>query len=152
MKRVMLPKTLRAIGRNAFSGTQIEQIEIPEGVEKIEKRLFAMCLQLKSVKLPGSVVQIAPNAFEACIHLETINIPAKVTMIPKDMFNSPVHGLNYPFACTGLKHVYIEGKYTRIEKDAFYIGLDAEKLTIHAPAGSYAETYAKENNIPFVAE
>ena len=25
-------------------------------------------------------------------------------------------------------------------------------LTIHAPAGSYAETYAKENNIPFVAE
>ena len=25
-------------------------------------------------------------------------------------------------------------------------------LTIHAPAGSYAEQYAKENNIPFVAE
>jgi hypothetical protein len=25
-------------------------------------------------------------------------------------------------------------------------------MTIHAPAGSYAETYAKENNIPFVAE
>ena len=25
-------------------------------------------------------------------------------------------------------------------------------MTIHAPAGSYAETYAKENNIPFIAE
>ena len=25
------------------------------------------------------------------------------------------------------------------------------KLTIHAPAGSYAERYAEENNIPFVA-
>ena len=25
-------------------------------------------------------------------------------------------------------------------------------MTIHAPVGSYAETYAKENNIPFVAE
>ena len=25
-------------------------------------------------------------------------------------------------------------------------------MTIHAPAGSYAESYAKENNIPFVAE
>ena len=25
-------------------------------------------------------------------------------------------------------------------------------MTIHAPAGSHAETYAKENNIPFVAE
>ena len=26
------------------------------------------------------------------------------------------------------------------------------KLTIHAPAGSYAEQFAKENNIPFIAE
>jgi len=25
-------------------------------------------------------------------------------------------------------------------------------MTIHAPAGSYVETYAKENNFPFVAE
>jgi hypothetical protein len=25
-------------------------------------------------------------------------------------------------------------------------------VSIYAPAGSYAETYAKENNIPFVAE
>ena len=26
------------------------------------------------------------------------------------------------------------------------------RLTIHAPTGSYAEQYAKENNIPFVAK
>ena len=36
------------------------------------------------------------------------------------------------------------------------IGTDAfakcTKLTIHAPAGSYAEQYAKENNIPFAVE
>ena len=36
-----------------------------------------------------------------------------------------------------------------IGADAFK---DCHKLTIHAPAGSYAETYAKENNIPFVVE
>ena len=28
----------------------------------------------------------------------------------------------------------------------------SEKIVIYAPAGSYAETYAKEHNIPFVAE
>lgn len=33
-------------------------------------------------------------------------------------------------------------KYNGVEK----------KVLIHAPAGSHAETYAKENNIPFVAE
>ncbi len=37
----------------------------------------------------------------------------------------------------------------RIGTDAFK---DCHKLTIHAPAGSYAEQYAKENNIPYVAE
>jgi hypothetical protein len=30
--------------------------------------------------------------------------------------------------------------------------MGCRKLTIYAPAGSYAEQYAKENNIPFVAE
>ena len=29
---------------------------------------------------------------------------------------------------------------------------NCDNFTIHAPAGSYAEQYAKENNIPFVAE
>ena len=29
---------------------------------------------------------------------------------------------------------------------------NCKNLTIHAPAGSYAEQYTKENNIPFVAE
>jgi len=31
-------------------------------------------------------------------------------------------------------------------------GFETDIVAIHAPAGSYAETYAKENNIPFVAE
>ena len=152
LRRVVLPKTLRAIGRNAFAGTQIEEIDIPEGVQKIEKRLFAMCLQLRSIKLPSSVEQIALDAFDSCIHLETINIPAKVKRIPKDMFNSPWYGIKYPSACIGLKHIYIEGENTQIEADAFRTYDVPEMLTIHAPAGSYAEAYAKENNIPFVAE
>ncbi len=35
-----------------------------------------------------------------------------------------------------------------IEHDAFS---GCDKLTIYAPTGSYAEAYAKENNIPFEA-
>ena len=36
-----------------------------------------------------------------------------------------------------------------IDYSAFY---NCPNLTIHAPAGSYAEQYARDNTIPFVAE
>lgn len=50
---------------------------------------------------------------------------------------------------TQLESIRIPNSVQHIAEDAFYF---ANKLTIHAPAGSYAETYAKENNIPFVVE
>ena len=53
------------------------------------------------------------------------------------------------FMCEKLEEVYIPETVTLIHKFAFDW---CPKFTIHAPAGSYAETYAKENNIPFVAE
>ena len=51
--------------------------------------------------------------------------------------------------CSSMEKIVIPETITEIGADAFY---GCSKLTIYAPAGSYAETYAKENNIPFVAE
>lgn len=47
------------------------------------------------------------------------------------------------------EHVVLPESVVEIENNAYYY---CKKLKIHVPAGSYAETYAKENNIPFVAE
>ena len=48
-----------------------------------------------------------------------------------------------------LKDIYLPASIQIIAEDAFQ---DCHKLTIHAPSGSYAESYAKEHNIPFAAE
>jgi hypothetical protein len=48
-----------------------------------------------------------------------------------------------------LKNIFIPSSVTAIGAEAF---LGCFNVTIHAPVGSYAEQYAKENNIPFVAE
>jgi hypothetical protein len=48
-----------------------------------------------------------------------------------------------------LEHACIQGAKTKIEAQTFN---SCKKLTIHTPAGSHAEAYAKENGIPFVAE
>ena len=58
--------------------------------------------------------------------------------------------------CTALEHLYLPVTVCSIGRCAFFSGYgsiyDCVNVTIHAPAGSYAETYAKDNNIPFVAE
>ena len=41
---------------------------------------------------------------------------------------------------------------TEIAEELAWDGLDPQIKAIHAPTGSYAETYAKAHNIPFVAE
>ena len=51
--------------------------------------------------------------------------------------------------CPELTELIIFGSKTKLGKEIYDMSTE---LTIHAPAGSYAETYAKENNIPFVAE
>jgi hypothetical protein len=49
------------------------------------------------------------------------------------------------------ENIYIHKKVDRIG-GRFNVFHGWSNLTIHAPAGSYAEKYAKEWNIPFVAE
>jgi len=48
-----------------------------------------------------------------------------------------------------LQHLTIPASITTI---AWFTFDGCTNMTIHAPAGSYVETYAKENNFPFVAE
>ena len=71
--------------------------------------------------------------------LEKIILPESVTSIGQNAFAF----------CTNLLEVTIPGSVTSIDSSAFF---ECPNVKIKAPAGSYAETYAKENNIPFVAE
>ena len=53
------------------------------------------------------------------------------------------------FAFTDIKDLKLHAEVLSISEAAF---VGCVGLTLHAPAGSYAESYAKEHNIPFVAE
>ena len=139
IKEVMIPESITSIGSWAFSGSGIENISIPTGVVTIESGAFRMCYKLKSVSLPDSITSIGGWTFCDCSSLKTVKIPKNMTEIPNGMFSR----------CTSLTDITIGESVT-------YIGTDAlafcDQLTIHAPAGSYAESYAKEHNKPFVAE
>jgi len=91
-----------------------------------------------SGNIRGIPVQIHENAFGENDNIETVYIEDGVTDIGKFAF----------WFCRNLKRITIPESVTSIGEKAFIF---CEKLTIHAPEGSYAQTYAKEQKIPFQA-
>ena len=117
---------------------KIESVEIPDTVTKISERAFFACESLKQVMLPKSLKCIESDAFCRC-PLESVEIPDGTETIMELAFSR----------CSELQRIHIPASVQEIGHSAIN---RCPKVTIYAPAGSYAETYAKENNIPFVAE
>ena len=63
LKTVILPDNLKTIDYSLLAFTAIEEITIPESVERIINYAFYNCLYLKSVTIPATVTSIAPYAF-----------------------------------------------------------------------------------------
>ncbi|MEG2396674.1 MAG: leucine-rich repeat protein [Oscillospiraceae bacterium] len=98
--------------------------------------MFENCTALTGIIIPNSVTSIGDSAFLNTA-LTSIIIPNRVTHI----------GLWAFFGCKDLKSITIPDSVTYIGRLAFRdCHLD---LVIKAPAGSVAETYAKDNNIKF---
>ena len=96
--------------------------------------------QNPDVFIPGNIrgipVQIHENAFGENDTIETVYLEDGVTEIGKFAF----------WFCRNLKSITIPESVTNIGEKAFVL---CEKITISAPAGSYAQTYAKDNQIKF---
>ena len=77
------------------------------------------------------------GAFSGCADLTSVTIPDSVIIITDFAFSY----------CSGLTSVTIPDSVTGIGPDAFW---GCEELTLYVSEGSYAEQYAKENEIPYV--
>lgn len=96
--------------------------------------------ELKSIEIENGIQEIGHGAFSNCHKLKMITIPESVVELGVRIFEK----------CESLLEVHIASKDVIIEDDAF--SGCSRKLTLYARSGSYAESYAKEHNIPFVAE
>ena len=134
---ITLPDSVTSIGVQAFyECSLLEIINIPDSVTSIGGRAFSHCDSLTSIILPDGVTSIGDMAFYYCSSLESISIPDSVTSI----------GLRAFDGCSSLTSITIPDSVTSIGDSAFS---GCNRLTIYGYAGSYAQTYANDNNITF---
>ncbi len=160
---VSIPKSVKKIGDGAFSTcVSLSNITIPDGVTTIGDGAFYACEKLKSVTLSNKLKKIGDLTFAYCEKLSSIKIPASVTRIGDFAFNG----------CYSLSSVTVSEGVTEISDGAFICCEKLSSITIPASvesigdsvfencspdlvikgyAGSAAEEYAKDNNIPFEA-
>ena len=140
LREVVVPAAVTSIGDRAFAGAEnLESIVLPDDISGIGDWAFAGCSMLHQIILPDKLTSIGARAFDKCESLIKIVLPAGVESLGLGAFGN----------CKNLEEIHISGVISAIEMLAFE---GCPKLTIYAPAGSNAEQYAKENNIPFVAE
>ncbi len=139
LTNVTIPDSVTSIGDYAFCGcSSLTNVTIPDSVTSISYRAFSDCSSLTSVTIPDSVTSIGVSAFSGCSSLTSVTIPDSVTSIGYRAF----------YGCSSLTSVTILSKTATFGS---YVFNNCDNVTIYGYAGSTAETYAKNNNIPFVA-
>ena len=87
MESIIIPDSVKKIGAKAFEDCrQLVSVVLPEGIETLENGTFLRCWSLRSVQLPESLTTIKDGVFWECHSLESIKLPAKVKTIGKDAF------------------------------------------------------------------
>ncbi len=117
------------------TGSSTVAYTVPEGVTAIGKEAFSGAFNLRSISLPGSLKSIEASAF-SITGLISVDIPEGVTEIDFAAFAG----------CPYLTSVTLPENLTYIGENAF----NTENLTdVTVYADSYAETWAKENGVPY---
>ena len=134
------------IGYGAFTDcSNLISVIIPDNVSYIGDYSFNRCSSLIDITIPKGITTsnntfVGKSAFLDCSSIENITIPDGITKI-----------LPYTFGrCSNLTGITIPASVTNIATDAFK---DCNLLTtVYGTAGSYAETWAKNNGYTFIAQ
>ncbi len=118
---VTIPERIRHIGKGAF--------QIPRYTSDPDN-------PLADVSFPSGLLSIEERAFADCKLLKKLALPEGLQYIGHKAFAS----------CWDMKSIWVPESVVQIEDDAFYC---CYTIQIFAPAGSYAEQYAKERGLSF---
>ena len=146
----IIPRKIKTIGAEAFSGCGFTQITIPDSVKRIGDNAFRNCENLLSIDLPG-VEKIGYFAFRHCSSLKEVKLGANLESMLSGSFydseqlskvtclalNPPyfsIYDLNYGpnFSCTEDATLYVPVQSLDLYKNSEYNWAFARILPIGA--------------------
>ena len=139
LTEIVIPNTVRELGNEAFRNCDgLEKIVIPNSVTTIGNGVLYDCDSLTNISVGVGISKLSESCFEHCDNLEKIVLPYTIKSIDKSAFKE----------CIALKEITIPRNTSSIGTSVFSY---PAKMTIYGVAGTYAEKYAGEKGIKFVA-
>ncbi|MBE5922999.1 MAG: hypothetical protein E7271_00845 [Lachnospiraceae bacterium] len=160
LEKVTIPSSVKTIYGNAFSHCEaLTDLTISEGVTTIYSNAFEYNKSLAKVTLPDSLQTLGEYAFRCCDVLGEVHLGAGLKTVPKYCFYEDPELVSvvlpqqitkvdeFAFGnCTKFTDVTMNRNVTSAAVNAFSY---PAKLSIHGVSGTYAETFANDNNIKF---
>lgn len=143
-KNTIIPNTVVKIGGEAFGGSGLTSIVIPDNVKTIQTWAFAWCSNLASVTIPNSVTSIGSGAFKLCTNLTsvTVDIATPLSINNTTFSNSANATLYVP---SGSETAYSSADYWKDFKEIQAIP-SYESVTITSAGMA---TYCSANDLDF---
>lgn len=116
----VLSDALQTLGSNAFAGTAITEIAVPQTITALENNVFSGCQQLQKVTLSPTLRTIGSSTFENCTALSEMVVPEAVTSIGNNAFSG----------CSALSSITLPETLTKIGSYAFSDCSALTELTI----------------------
>lgn len=165
IESIVIPEGVKTIGRRAFEGCdKLKKVVLPSTIKELGGYCFCDCHKLQLIILPGKIKEVSDSLFSECYELENVVIPKGVKRIDAFAFKNcrkftsivipngvELIGFTAFTNCKNLEYLYIPASVTLIQDnyaDETPFG-GCDKLTIHCPAGSYAEEYCKSHGINY---
>ena len=89
---VVLPKTIKSIGKLAFYRSNIKSINLPEGLESIGEAAFMNSAKLELSELPSSLKHLGSWAFSGCPGITISTLPESIETLGKGVFSGVLFG------------------------------------------------------------
>ena len=119
-KTAVIPEGIIGIGQRAFADADMEKIELPEGLEKLESEAFSGCKALTELHVPAAVTSISTGAFSGCAALTRVWLPERLSAYGEHLFS----------ACPALRRLDGVSSGSWCEYDP-----KAARLTLHRRGG-----------------
>ena len=118
---ITIPNGVTRIDNRVFwNNKKLKTISMPNTLTSIGLGAFSGCHSLQSLTIPNSVTSIEEEAFYSCISLKTVTIPTSITTIERKVFET----------CTALVSVNIPNTVTNIKYKAFHYCPSLVSVTI----------------------